>query len=140
MISEILRIKHSLFSLSQGRQSPNLLTRSCLERHVSVCACAHSQVATRGGSRGRETRGVVEGGSTSERDIMVREDERVMFTRGRKRKGWREKRDLTGVWNTRAREKDGARVGRGSSLRERERGEISRRVEGDKTSTRERGI
>lgn len=43
---EILRISRSL---SQGCQSQNLLTRSCLERHVSVCACAHSQVATRGG-------------------------------------------------------------------------------------------
>lgn len=48
---EILRISRSLSSLSQGCQSQNLLTRSCPERHVSVCACAcaHSQVATRGG-------------------------------------------------------------------------------------------
>jgi len=86
--NEILRIGRSLFSLSRVSK-PNLLTRSCLERHVSVCACAcaHSQVAMRGGpERARD-----EGRSTSERDVMVREEERVMFTRGRKRKRSREK-------------------------------------------------
>lgn len=34
-------------------------------------------------ARGREG----EGGSTSERDVMVREEERATLTRGRKRKG-----------------------------------------------------
>lgn len=54
---------------------------------MCACACAHSQVATRGGTE----RAGDEGRSASERDVMVREEERVMFTRGRKRKGSREK-------------------------------------------------
>lgn len=57
---------------------------------VCACACAHSQVATRGG-RERETKEERGGGSTSERDVTVREEKRVMFTRGRKRKGSRER-------------------------------------------------
>lgn len=87
---EILRISRSLSSLSQGCQSQNLLTRSCPERHVSVCACAcaHSQVATRGGPE----RAGDEEGQRARGSVMVRveEEERAMFTRGRKRKGSRE--------------------------------------------------
>jgi len=74
--NEILRIGHSLFSLSRG-----------LERHVFVCACAcaHSQVAMRGGpERARD-----EGRSTSERDVMVREEERDVHA-------WEEEKGIEG--------------------------------------------